>query len=244
MKYMKTLKTTLAIVLSTVGLGSAVALGVSSGNNVKFLSVSATAPTNTRRIWIVDNNGDDGNSSFWTGKTMYAYAWTTQNNGVTVKVTNKVLDDYSRGLWYVDVSLENAATDALKVIIRIGDDNGAYAWGNNNQTFTQSLPAFGEEDTIWLNNGVTYDDGSGRNSRNASIGTAGCSAAQLAVVMSKYNTCSTANTNGYNAYPQVDTNFIKTSDASVMSTKVYGQDVYTIQDYIDAMSTRYTNQSV
>ena len=232
------------VLMSATGLVALSASVAFFSNNKITLNrtgfVKAAAPTNTRRIWIVDNNGNNGDTNWWTGSTLYAYAWTSQAAATEFKVTQEVLSDYYKGLWYVDVTLTGVTTD-LSVIVRVGNDSGAYSWGNNNQTFTQPLGEFGDSgDVIWLNNGVTWDGDNNRNSRSASIGsTSGLSAAQLAVVMSKYNTCSSANTNGYHAYPQVVKDFIDPSDPSEFSTKVYGQDVYTIQDYLDAMEERH-----
>ena len=212
---------------------------VSSSPSLLHVS-KAAAPTNQRRLWIIDNNGSSGSTSWWTGSTMYVYYWNASGSG-TIKVSEEVLSDYYKGLWYVDITLTNVTT-SLNLIVRVGNNDGPYDWGNNNQTFTQSLGALGTADTVWLNDGVTWDGGEGRNSRNASIGTTnGFSGAQLSVVMSKYNTCSSNTTNGYNAYSQMKTNFFDKTDSSAFSTKVYGQDVYTIQDYVDAMASRSGN---
>ena len=215
---------------------------LSNANLIKFNRtgfVRASAPTNTRRVWLVDNNGNSTDTNWWTGSTLYVFAWTSQAASTEFKVTEEVLSDYYKGLWYVDVTLTGVTTD-LSVIVRVGNDSGAYAWGNNNQTFTQPLGEFGDSaDVIWLNNGVTWDGDNNRNSRSASIGSAPLGAAQLSVVMSKYNTCSPNNTNGYHAYPQVKKDFEEPSDPTEFSTKVYGQDVYTIQDYLDAMEERH-----
>lgn len=184
----------------------------------------AAAPTNTRRVWIINND------NWWTDNNFYLHAWNANGNVTTGKVTN-VLSDYFHGLGYIDVTLAGAAS-SLNVIVRNGD------WGNYNQTVSLSLPALGGEDTIWMNSGTTWADD--RHNRNASVGTtSGFSGAQLAVIMSKYDTCSSANTNGYNSYPQMETNFFLKTEQSAFSTKVYGQDVYTIQDYVDGMYERY-----
>ena len=224
----------------TVSSVSVAAISSNSVINIGRNGVAkAAAPTNTRRIWIIDNNGNASETSWWTGSTLYVYYWNANGDG-TAKVTNEVLSDYYKGLWYVDLTLTGITT-SVNLIFRIGDSSNPYSWGNNNQTFTQPLGAFGGADTIWLNNGVTWDSDNNRNSRQASISTTnGFSDLQLAVVMSKYNTCSSANTNGYNAYPQLDYNFIQKTDSSVFGTKVYGQDTYTIQDYIDGMYARYS----
>lgn len=226
-----------------IALSAGIAILSQSTSGLKFSSPrisNAAAPTNQRRVWLIDNNGNAGETSWWTGSTMYVYYWNDSGSG-EIKVSEEVLSDYYKGLWYVDISLANVTT-SLNVIVRVGNDSGAYNWGNNNQTFTQPLGALGVADTIWLNNGVSWDSGGNRNSRQASIGTTnGFSGAQLSVVMSKYNTCSSNTTNGYNAYSQMKTNFFDKTDSSAFSTKVYGQDVYTIQDYVDAMAARSGN---
>lgn len=226
-----------------IALSTGIAILSQSTSGLKFSSPRisyAAAPTNQRRVWLIDNNGNSGDTSWWTGSTMYIYYWNASGSG-EIKVSEEVLSDYYKGLWYVDISLANVTT-SLNVIVRVGNDSGAYSWGNNNQTFTQPLGALGDADTIWLNNGVTWDSSENRNSRQASIGTTnGFSGDQLAVVMSKYDTCSSNTTNGYNAYSQMKTNFFDKTDSSAFSTKVYGQDVYTIQDYVDAMAARSGN---
>lgn len=202
---------------------------LSNANLVKFNRtgfVRAAAPTNTRRVWILNND------NWWIDNNFYVYAWNANGNDTTSKVTN-VLSDYYYGLGYCDVTLTGATTD-LKVIIRNGN------WGDYNQTVTIDLGEFGSDDVVWMNSGSTWNSTDNRNDRNASHGTTtGFSGAQLAVIMSKYDTCSSNNTNGYHAYPQVKLNFIDETSTSALSTKVYGQDVYTIQDYLDAMEERH-----
>ena len=228
----------LAVMPVTAGVVTVAA--VNSANLLNKVD-AATMPTNTRRIWIIDNNNtSDSNTDFWTGSTLYAYYWNA-NGSNTIKVENNPLPNYYEGLWYFDVSLEGA-TSELNVILRVGNSSGAYGWGDNNQTFTQPLGAFGVADTIWLNGGVTRDDANNRNSRNASIGTTnGFSAGDLATILSSYDTCSDANTNGYNSYPQMKTNFFDKTDVDLTTTIVSG--TYSVQDYIDGMSTRYTKNN-
>ena len=151
------------------------------------------------------------------------------------------MSDYYKGLWYFDISLASATT-SLSVIIRIGDSSGAYGWGNNNQTGTILLGAFGGEDTIWLNNGVYWDSGENRNSRNSSTGTTnGFSAVQLHYVFTNggFDTCSSANTNGYNSYPQMKKNFFDKTTVDLTGEIVSGS--YSVQDYIDGMKARSGN---
>ena len=199
----------------------------------------AAAPTNQRRVWVVDNNGSSSETSWWSSHSLFLHYWNDRGGG-EIKANEKVLSDYYKGLWYFDVSLEDVTT-SLRLIVRVGDDE-PMSWGDNNQTFTLELGAIGTADTIWLNDGVSMDYKENHNSRNASIGTTnGFSGAQLAVVMSKYNTCSSNTTNGYNAYSQMKTNFFDKTESAAFSFKVYGQDVYTIQDYVDAMAARSGN---
>lgn len=222
---MKTLKTLLAITFSTVGLGSAVGLGVASGNNVKFLSANATAPTNTRRIWILNND------NWWTDNNFFVHAWNDNGNVDTAKVTN-VLSDYYHGLGYVDVTLAGATT-SLKIQV-------VNSWGDYGQTVTLELPAFGGADVVWMNNGGTWDSAHNRNDRNAELkATTGFSGAQLGVIMSKYDSCSDANTNGYNAYPQVNTNFVIPTDDDQLDSLVYNS-TYTIRQHLAGMNERYS----
>ena len=143
-----------------------------------------------------------------------------------------VLNDYYHGLGYVDVTLADAATSLDVIVVN--------SWGDYGQTVTLSLTALGDEDVVWLNSGGIWDASESRNNRNASLGTTnGFSGAQLGVILSKYNTCSANNTNGYNAYPQMETNFFLKTDQSEFSALVYGQNTYTCQDYVDGMYERY-----
>ena len=231
------------IALAGVTALSAGIVILSQNNNsfdISSLHVSnAAAPTNQRRVWIIDNNGSSSETSWWGSHSLFIHYWNDKGGG-EIPANEKVLSDYYKGLWYFDVSLEDVTT-SLCLIVRVGDDE-PMSWGNNNQTFTLELGAIGTADTIWLNDGVTWDGKENRNNRNASIGTTnGFSGDQLAVVMSKYNTCSSNTTNGYNAYSQMKTNFFDKTDSAAFSTKVYGQDVYTIQDYVDAMAARSGN---
>ena len=234
---MKGIKVLLGLSITAVGVG-AVSLGVASTNKASLNTVTAAAPTNQRRIWVVDNNGDSSDTNWWTGKTFYAYAWNA-NGTVEVKFDEMVLDDYGCGLHYVDITLA-AATTSLNVIIRVGDDTAPYSWGNNNQSGEAYLGALGTADVVYLNNGVFWESNPGRNSRNISLGKAGASAAQLAVIASKYDTCSAAVTNGYHAFEQFETDFYNpTDDPARDTTMVYGQSTYTIKDCYDGMKARH-----
>ena len=233
---MKGIKLVLGLSLATIGVG-AVSFGLVSSNNLSLNTANAEAPTNQRRIWIVDNNGDSSDTNWWTSSTMYAYAYNANGN-VQTKVENKVLSDYYCGLHYVDITLAGATAD-LTVRIRVGNEEGPYSEGNNNQSGYVELGSLGGEDVVWLNNGVFYESDQGRNSRNVSKGTAGSSAAQLAVIMSKYNTCSNSPASGYHAYEQIKTNFYDpTKDPARDTTNVYGK-TYTIKEDMDAMKERH-----
>ena len=193
---------------------------------------AATMPSNTRRIWIINND------NWWTDNDYYAYAWNAKGNA-TSSAVNIVLSDAYHGFGYVDIELEDA-TSAINVIIR----DGGTTWGNNNQTVTVALPAFGGADTIWLSSGVTWNGTDNRNDRNASAGTTnGFSAIQLhwILVNGHFDTCSAANTNGYNAYPQMKTNIFDKTDVDLTGEIVSG--TYSVQDYIDGMSARYTKNN-
>lgn len=228
---MKGLKTILGISLAATTLGGAVAFAATR-NLGNLQSAKAVAPTNTRRVWIINND------NWWTENTFYVYAWRGELDEDTAFSSNPVtpvISDYFYGLSYADVTYEGATTD-LKVIVRYSGT----AFGDWNQTVTLSLGALGTADTIWLNNGGEANPDIGnKTSRKASIGaTNGFSGAQLAVIMSKFDTCSDANTNGYNAFSQLKTNMFDKTDSSAFDSKVYGQDEYTCRDYADAMRLR------
>ena len=113
-------------------------------------------------------------------------------------------------------------------------------WGSESQTQALTLPAFGSDDVVWMNSGLIWDSSENRNDRKASLGTTtGFSGEQLGVVMSKYDSCSDANTNGYNAYPQVNTNFIVPTDDDQLDTLVYNS-TYTIRQHLAGMYERYS----
>lgn len=194
------------------GVAAAGVVGLPVGQPAELpVRKNATMPTNTRRIWIINND------NWWTDNDYYVYAWNATNNYTSAAV-NIVLNSgeggYFHGLGYCDITM-SSATSAISVIVR----DGGTDWGSKNQTVTVNLPAFGDEDTIWLNSGLTWNEKELRNDRNASIGTTnGFSAAQLATIMDNYVTCSTANTNGYNAIPQLETNFFAKTDADILSS--------------------------
>lgn len=224
---MKGIKLVLGLSIATIGVG-AISFGVVSTNNLSINLANAEGPTNQRRIWIINND------NWWTDNKYCAEV----SNGVSTVFTAKVeivLSDYYKGLGFVDVDITNA-TSALSVKIFYDVDNHSYA--DYNQTVSLSLPALGGEDVIWMNSGHTAEGG--YECRNASLGTTnGFSGDQLGVILSKYDTCSNAVTNGYNAFPQLKTNFFDKTDSGAFDAKVYGQDVYTCRDYADGMSERY-----
>ena len=232
---MNNLKLVLGISLSTIGLVGAT-VGASLVNN-RFdgglLAANAEVPTNTRRIWIRNND------NWWTDNDYYAYAWVGEGgsgNDTTSAAVHMVLTDYYYGLGYVDITLPNA-TSGIKVIIR----DGGTSWGNNNQTVTVTLGEFGTGDVIHLNSGVTWNGADNRNDRNASVGTTdGFSAQQLKWILINggIDTCSSANTNGYNAYPQMNVNFFEPTNVDLTGEIV--SDTYSVQDYIDGMYARYS----
>lgn len=217
----------MTVVAATVG-----AISFKDHGSFGTIRAEATAPTNTRRVWVIDNNGESASTKWWSSSTMYAHTWTT-GEAVTIKLENKVIDGYYKGLWYFDVELASATT-SLKVIIRVGNASAAYDWGNNNQTGTIELGALGAADTIWLNDGTWYDSGNSRNSRNSSVGTTnGFNDVDLATILGGYNTCSSTNTYGYNAYPQLETNFFAKCADEVLSSETTLPD-YDYEEYVAA----------
>lgn len=221
-----TIKALMCGLLATTALGAGAVTAVASNNVKKFEPTNAAAPTNTRRVWIINND------NWWTENTFYVYAW-NENGTTSSEQFTRVLDDYYYDYGYCDITLEGAAA-GVNVIVRYSGTD----WGDYNQTVTLNLPAIGGADTIWMNSGTTYGDG--HENRNASIGTTnGLGGDQLGVVLSKYDTCSANNTNGYNAYPQIKTNVFDKTATSAFGTMVYGQATYTCRDYADGMQARY-----
>ena len=125
---------------------------------------------------------------------------------------------FYRGLWYVDIALTNATTGLYVIAGQDTNGNGEINWGNNNQSFAQLLPDFGNEagDIVLLNDNVASDGG--RNSRGISTGKIGLGGSQLAALLSLYNTCDSNNTYGYNAYPQQDASIFSNCSASALSS--------------------------
>ena len=216
----------LAVAPLTIGVATVAAFASSRVSKVD----AATMPTNTRRVWIINND------NWWVENTFYVEATNNLDETVQSAQITPVLNngDYYYGLSYADITVANA-TSAIDVRVRYSGTE----MGNYNQTVLLHLPAFGGEDTIWMNSGSTEVDG--RQDRNASLGTTnGFSAEQLCGVLSNggYDTCSTANTNGYNAYPQMKTNFFDKTNVDLTGVIVSGS--YSVQDYIDGMNARYT----
>lgn len=227
---MKGIKVLLGLSITAVGI-SAVSLGVASSNKTSLNTVTAAAPTNQRRIWIVNND------NWWKENNYGAEVSNGSQTVVTSKVEIILSDYYPGGLGFVDVTIPNA-TSALTV--RILNDVTDTEHGNYKQTVELNLPAFGGADVIWMNSGETWDSVHEWNDRNASVGTTnGFSGDQLGVILSKFDTCSSATTNGYNAFPQLKTNMFDKTASGAFDTYVYGQSTYTCRDYADAMSERH-----
>ena len=191
---------------------------------------AAAMPTNTRRVWIINND------NWWVENELYVEAKNNLEETATSAKVTSVLNngDYYYGLIYADITVANA-TSAIDVRVRYYGTG----LGNYNQTIWLHLPAIGGEDVVWMNSGSTEEEG--RQCRNASLGTTnGFSAAQLCGVLVNggFDTCSSANTNGYNSYPQMKTNFYDKTGVDLTTTIVSGE--YSVQDYIDGMSARYT----
>lgn len=214
------------------------------GASLSLSPVMADPVSETRRVWILSNTGNtDSNTSWWDSSTLWVYAWNSSGN-TTVSAT-KLISGYYNGLSYADVTIDGCSTD-LKVIIRVGNASAPYSWGNNNQTFTQDLGKIGDEDVVWLNNGVTWDSSNGRNNRNSSKGTTnGFSESDMGTILALYDVCSASYANGYNSYPQMKTNFFdKTGTASwtgmQVGTETYEGNPVTVAEKMAGLGTQYT----
>ena len=230
--FMKGLKAILGITLAATTIGGAAAFAATRNLN-SLQKATATAPTNTRRIWIINND------NWWTDNDYYVYAWNS-NGSTNSSAVTMVLGGYYHGLGFVDITLAGATTE-LSVIVR----DGYTDWGNNNQTVTINLGILGdgndnEGDTIWLNSGVTWNYQDNRNDRNASTGiTTGFAADELATIFTKgeYIPCNASNQFGYNSYYQMNKNFYGPTDADL--TEEIVEAPYTVQNYIDTMAAMY-----
>ncbi len=226
---MKGIKVLLGLSITAVGI-SAVSLGVASTNKTSLNTVSAAAPTNQRRIWILNNDN-------WWVDNIYGVEVSNGVDKVYTSAVDVVLPSYYHGFGFVDVSIANA-TSALSVRVLYNAANHEYS--ENNQTVELNLPAFGGADVIWMHSGTVMDSGISYNCRNATVGTTnGFGGTELGKVLAKYNTCSSATTNGYNAFPQLKTNIFDKTDSGAFDALVEGQSTYTCRDYADGMKTRY-----
>lgn len=210
--------------LASVGLVS-VTLGVAATADIKPVDIvrrhNATMPTNTRRIWLVNNHGDNSDLSWWTNANLVVHVWNASGT-IDVKGATVVLgsDYYKGGLVYVDITLTNATGELHAIVGQDLNGNGEISWGDNNQTQQVDLQAFGTSaDVIWLQN-TRYQDSYQNNrwTRNANAAAAGMSDTQLAAVLAKYNTCDVQNTYGYNGYPQLKKDFFDACDAAVLAS--------------------------
>lgn len=212
------------IALGCMTLLSAGLIMTANNGNSNFSTsrvAKAAAPTNTRRIWLVNNGGYNTDVNWWTKENLVVHVYHEgQNDAIDVKGATLAATDYYQGLWYVDVELANVTTSIKVIVGQDLDDSGIEIdWGNNNQTGALELPAFGTDaDVIWLQDGNWWDSEEKRNSRNANVTTAGLGGSQLAEVLSGYKTCDPSNTNGYNAYPQLEKSIL---DACSAEAKAY-----------------------
>ena len=225
------------LVFATAAIGSlavVACIGASRiDSNTNFREARASVPTGTRRIFLVNNHGDNGNVSWWTKEKLVLHVW-NDTETKDIKGATEVLgtDFYKGGLWYVDISIANA-TSALHLIA--GQDtngDGTINWDSNNQTWSQDIPAYGTADLVFLNNDVSWDSANNRNNRGVSVGTSGLSSGQLAALLAKYNTCDSSNTYGYNAYPQLKVDFLDSCEAGVLASTDTLAD-YDYQEYIN-----------
>ena len=225
-----------SVITVSVGLTAAVAVGVASRGNhfAKANAVNFTNTSITRRVWIVDNK-----ASWWQAdddRRIYINAFQKSNeaNNVNDVVATKLISTYSGGLFYADITFTGAG-DEIGVIARWGDKNGVYGWGNNNQTGTMTLSAFGTTtyaDVINLDDGTWHDSTWNRDSRNATVSSASMmNNEQMVSLLQSYKTCDASYATGYNAYPQFYANFYK--DNSSLTTSTVFND-YDYDEYVDA----------
>lgn len=229
--------------LSLLGVG--LVLGIAANNNVNEVfnmnvraaqtPVDFTNATITRRIYLVDT--DPG---WWqvNNKQIFIHAYQTSNDAHSFDsgAMTKIYNDYhDGGLFYVDVTFEGAG-DAISVVAKWGEKGTPYGAANNNQTVTVELPSLASKagDVLYISSGTTWDGS--YNNRNASKGTAGGTSGFVAVVMEHILTCDASYAKGYNAYPQLNADFLAPSKTEIDSygegTMVddYDYDAYVLND--------------
>ena len=75
-----TIKALMCGLLATTALGAGAVTVVASNNVKKFEPTNAAAPTNTRRIWIINND------NWWTDNNYYVHAFNENGKVDTSKL--------------------------------------------------------------------------------------------------------------------------------------------------------------
>ena len=243
-----------------LGIGAASVVGVGS-----FAIVNAAHPTQTidfkaesrvvdlsnatvtRRIWMVNQN----NWSGWN-KQFFVHAWKTADNtkNADSALAVSAYDTYYQGLFYTDVTFAGAGGE-ISIIIRGGDGSGnVLGWDNYNQTVTINLPSLSSNsgDVVWLDYASNvYNESEKRTDRgigSESIKAAGLGSAEMAAILENYNSCEADYNTGYNAYPQLNKDFVVSSTLDLdtaVANQTYQDKPFatTIGSKLDQLSSMY-----
>lgn len=216
-------------------LSAGLIVGVASANSNNNFGITGAQAANvafnvsnvtTRRIYFVNN---DTNGNHWyKDKQLYVYAWYGEENSGLV-ASSCLYADYSNwgGIHYADVSFTGCGG---VIHVKFSSDDH---WGAETGA-AYNIPALSSKsaDVVYLNNG------------SPSYGNAGVSANQMKSILDQMDACSDSYYDGYNAYPQINANFIapSTFDGStvdIADKDKQGNDGYTVADKIAQLRTNY-----
>ena len=202
--------------------------------------------TITRRFYFVLNGYND----CWDWKrantpdtfTVRAYDGVltqTYTSATATRIYNDFGDD-NMGLWYADITAKGIGS-SVKVQIKSSNSNNAWAYSAE-----QTLNSLGDKvaDIIWVNSGAN-----GSGNRNSSVGSAFTNGdtGKVATFISAVSHCTDGYNNGYNAYPQINANFISPNQKAVddygagtdCPDKDAEQNVYKLSYKLSCLQTAY-----
>ena len=217
---------------ATLGLG--VTAGVMNGNfsannvtiGVKADAVNFATATVTRRFYFVVNKY----WASWNGGEMYVHLWNGDKGSLDADVwtgaARELYHDYgndNQGLWCVDVQAKGVGSTLYAQVKSQNGSSGEY------YSAPLLLPSLASKtsDVIYLNDGTNGD-----GNRNSSLGTAGGTSGFVAVILEHIMSCSDSCADGYNAYPQLNADFLTPSSGEITA---YGAgplvDDFSLADY-------------
>ena len=219
---------------ATMTLGAVAVIGNGNGAfegpavGVRAESVDFSTKTITRRFWFVSKVND------WASTTLHVKAYGgTLDKDYWFNGAVKVVSDYYKGIYYADITAAGIG-GAVNIQVKCdGSDYDAYRWSN-----PIALPSLGDKTSDVL---IVEDTCGDNGNRNTSVGTAGGNIGQVAAILATIESCSDSFAKGYNAYPQLNADFIVPS-AGEIASKGSAQTLYdyTWEQYL-ANSKTYEN---